>query len=139
MPPRKAKPSRRARPAKPSAASPAVPRTLHYKVVELSNVDEGALERTVNEWVAQGWAFDGVQFAMRESSKRPAMAFVFFTREGAPLGGSTEGTDAERGRSVEVAHAHLARLVSEPEVAASPMADAWERLKALADDEPGDA
>jgi hypothetical protein len=27
---------------------------------------------------------DGVQFAMRESSKRPAMAFVFFTREGEP-------------------------------------------------------
>jgi hypothetical protein len=118
-----------------------VPRTLHYKVVELSNVDEGALERTINDWVAQGWTFDGVQFAMRESSKRPSMAFVFFTREGAPLGLSTDGTDDERGRSVEVAHAHLARLVNEPEPQAtpSPMGDAWERLKALADDEPGDA
>jgi hypothetical protein len=52
-------------------------------VVELSTVDEGALERTVNEWSAKGWNLDGVQFAMRESSKRPAMAFVFFTREGA--------------------------------------------------------
>ena len=56
---------------------------LHYKVVELSTVDEGALERTLNEWVAQGWHLEGVQFAMRESSKRPAMAFVFFTRQGA--------------------------------------------------------
>lgn len=55
---------------------------LLYKVVELSTVDEAALERTLNEWVAQGWTFDGVQFAMREASKRPSMAFVFFTRQG---------------------------------------------------------
>lgn len=58
------------------------PGPLQYKVVELSTVDEGALERTLNEWTAKGWNLDGVQFAMRESSKRPAMAFVFFTREG---------------------------------------------------------
>jgi hypothetical protein len=55
--------------------------SLQYKVVELSTVDEGSLERTLNEWTAKGWALEGVQFAMRESSKRPAMAFVFFTRE----------------------------------------------------------
>jgi hypothetical protein len=58
------------------------PGPLQYKVVELSTVDEGSLERTLNEWTAKGWNLDGVQFAMRESSKRPAMAFVFFTREG---------------------------------------------------------
>jgi hypothetical protein len=57
------------------------PGPLQYKVVELSTVDEGSLERTVNEWSGKGWNLDGVQFAMRESSKRPAMAFVFFTRE----------------------------------------------------------
>jgi hypothetical protein len=55
---------------------------LQYKVVELSTVDEGSLERTLNEWTPKGWNLDGVQFAMREASKRPAMAFVFFTREG---------------------------------------------------------
>lgn len=60
----------------------AAPKALLYKVVELSSVDERTLEDTVNGWVRQGWSFDGVQFAMRESSKRPAMAFVFFTREG---------------------------------------------------------
>jgi hypothetical protein len=64
------------------ALPPAAPGPLQYKVVELSTVDEGALERTLNTWTAQGWNLDGVQFAMRESSKRPAMAFVFFTREG---------------------------------------------------------
>jgi hypothetical protein len=35
----------------------------------------------LNEWTAQGWQLDGIQFAMRDSSKRPSMAFVTFTRE----------------------------------------------------------
>ncbi|MEX2208566.1 MAG: DUF4177 domain-containing protein [Myxococcota bacterium] len=51
-----------------------------YKVVETSNVAEDELERIINERVADGWIFDGMQFAMRESSKRPAMAFLLFTR-----------------------------------------------------------
>ena len=54
---------------------------LQYKVVELSNVTEEAIEEALNEKVAAGWRFDGMQFAMRESSKRPAMAFLLFTRE----------------------------------------------------------
>ena len=29
----------------------------------------------------KAWALEGVRFAMQESSKRPAMAFVSFTRE----------------------------------------------------------
>jgi hypothetical protein len=55
---------------------------LKYKVVELSTVSEDMLEETLNEWTAQGWNFDGVHFAMRESQKRPSMAFVLFTKEG---------------------------------------------------------
>ena len=54
---------------------------IDYKVVELSLVTDDKLEEAVNAWVHQGWQFDGVQFAMRDSSKRPSMAFVFFTRE----------------------------------------------------------
>lgn len=54
---------------------------LQYKVVELSNVTEETIEETLNEKVTEGWSFDGMQFAMRESSKRPAMAFLLFTRE----------------------------------------------------------
>jgi type 1 glutamine amidotransferase len=57
-------------------------KTLLYKVVELSAVDEATLEQAVNAWVQKGWALDGIQFAMRDSSKRPSMAFVFFTRMG---------------------------------------------------------
>jgi hypothetical protein len=54
---------------------------LVYKVVEVSSVAEDTLEEILNEWTAKGWRFDGMQFAMRESSKRPSMAFVIFTRE----------------------------------------------------------
>ena len=83
------------RPGSGRAAVVRAPGPLQYKVVELSTVDEGTLERTLNEWTAKGWNLDGVQFAMREASKRPAMAFVFFTREGAP---AAHDTDAARER-----------------------------------------
>jgi len=52
-----------------------------YKVVEVTTVTEDILEEILNEWTAKGWHFDGMQFAMRDGSRRPAMAFVFFTRE----------------------------------------------------------
>ena len=51
-----------------------------YKVVELSTVTDEALEDVLNEWTGAGWTLEGIHFAMRESSKRPAMAFVVFTR-----------------------------------------------------------
>ncbi|TAN62474.1 DUF4177 domain-containing protein [bacterium] len=54
---------------------------LHYKVVELSTVTDEALERVINDTVKEGWNLDGINFAMRDSSKRPTMAFVLFTKE----------------------------------------------------------
>jgi len=65
----------------------------------------------VNVWVRQGWTLENVQFAMRESSKRPAMAFVFFTRAGEPVGTESRPSEA----------------TSQP-----PAQDAWSRLAALA-------
>lgn len=59
---------------------------LEYKVVEVSTVSEEVLEDVLNEWTEKGWNFEGMQFAMRESSKRPSMAFVIFTRESATKG-----------------------------------------------------
>ena len=94
-----------------SGRPPPPPETLQYKVVELSTVDEGNLEHTVNVWVRQGWRLENVQFAMRESSKRPAMAFVFFTRAGDPV---------ETG-------VRVAEATTEPRAQ-----DAWSRLAALA-------
>lgn len=54
---------------------------LVYKFVELSTVTDDMLEKTVNEWVSQGWTLDTIRFVVTEHSKRPAMAFVSFTRE----------------------------------------------------------
>jgi len=53
---------------------------LHWKVVELATVTDEELERALNEWTGRGWTLDGIHFAMRESSKRPSMAFLAFTR-----------------------------------------------------------
>jgi hypothetical protein len=91
---------------------------VHYKVVELSVVDESSLERTLNVWVGAGWTLDTVQFAMRESSRRPAMAFVVFTKEGAPP--KEDADDAWR---------KLSRLAGE-----RPMVSAKERLAELAEE-----
>jgi hypothetical protein len=46
----------------------------------VATVTDEELERVLNDWTAQGWRLEGIRFAMRESSKRPAMAFVIFTR-----------------------------------------------------------
>ncbi len=54
---------------------------MEYKVVELTTVTDLDIENTINEWTGQGWEFEYVQFAMREASKRPSMAFIFFIRE----------------------------------------------------------
>ncbi len=107
---------------------------LHYKVVELSTVDEGTLESTVNHWVRQGWNLDGVQFAMRESSKRPSMAFVFFTRSDLEMPEHDE----------DAARAHLRRIASEDRPDAPSQgqserprtADPWQRLAELAGEAP---
>ena len=55
-------------------------RLTRYKVVETQTVTDEELEEILNTWVSKGWVYDGMQFAMREASKRPAMAFVVFTR-----------------------------------------------------------
>ena len=128
---------------KRAGAAPAAPSLLLYKVVELSNVDESAMEETVNTWVQKGWTFDGVQFAMRESSKRPSMAFVFFTRYGT-------AEDERRSRDADDAQRKL-RGIAEPVTVEAeagdeaptqpvqrPAVSAWERLAQLAEDGEGD-
>ncbi|HXV36865.1 MAG TPA: DUF4177 domain-containing protein [Myxococcota bacterium] len=55
--------------------------SVEYKIVEISTVTDETIEAVLNEWVAKGWIYDGLQFAMRESSPRPSMAFVTFKRE----------------------------------------------------------
>lgn len=152
MPKRPGKMRRKAGPKAASARgrrAPALqaPRTLQYKVVELSTVDEGSIEETVNLWVRQGWAFDGVQFAMRESSKRPSMAFVFFTRS-EPLQSEEVAPDQEAARQRLVRLATVSseqkpapqqgvddRIWSAPE---EREGDPWLRLEQLAGDDEED-
>ena len=108
---------------------------LLYKVIELSTVDEAAIEKTLNEWTRQGWKLDGLQFAMRESSKRPSMAFVFFTREGRPVTDSDEEPAAgERGRALEAAEVRLRHLAGEGSTRPRAVS-ALERLAQLAGDD----
>lgn len=57
---------------------------LRYKVVETTSVTDETLEEILNEWTSRGWVLDTMQFAMRDTSKRPSMAFITFTRDGDP-------------------------------------------------------
>ena len=54
---------------------------MNYKVVETCTVTDEEIERILNEWTAKGYVFESIQFVASVSSKRPTMAFVFFTRK----------------------------------------------------------
>jgi len=54
---------------------------MAYKVVELCTVTDEEIERVLNEWVGKGYLFDNIQFVTAVSSKRPVMAFLFFTKQ----------------------------------------------------------
>jgi hypothetical protein len=54
-----------------------------FKVVEVSPVGEETLERALNDWTREGFAFQSVHFVTREGSHRPALAYLFFQRSGA--------------------------------------------------------
>jgi hypothetical protein len=55
---------------------------LKYKVVETSVVTDDVLEQLLNEWSSRGWRFEDIRFVAKDSSRRPVMAFLFFTRHG---------------------------------------------------------
>lgn len=52
-----------------------------YKVVEVTDVTDAEIERVLNEWSGKNFTFDSIHFVTREGSRRPAMAFLFFTKE----------------------------------------------------------
>lgn len=54
---------------------------VRFKVVETQTVTDEVIEGILNRHVAEGWELDGIRFAMSDASRRPAMAFVLFTRE----------------------------------------------------------
>ena len=62
---------------------------MAYKVVEISTVTDDEIERVVNEWSAKGFAFASIHFVSTQASRRPVMAFLFFT---GPEGEAAAGT-----------------------------------------------
>ena len=55
---------------------------MEYKVIETSEVTGEILEEILNKWTAQGWRYDGMQFVVKESARRPSMAFILFVKTG---------------------------------------------------------
>ena len=53
---------------------------MKYRVVETSEVTAESLEDLLNEWTATGWRYDGMQFVVKESARRPSMAFILFVK-----------------------------------------------------------
>lgn len=54
---------------------------MEYKVVEISTVTDEEIEKVLNKWSKNGWQLDRILFAMKETQKRPSMAFVVFTKD----------------------------------------------------------
>jgi hypothetical protein len=50
----------------------------YVKVVETQDVSAETLEDLINKQIDAGWVLDGIHFAMRDASRRPAMAFLIF-------------------------------------------------------------
>ncbi len=50
-----------------------------YKVVETSTVTDEEIEKILNRWTSEGFSFESIHFVTMESSRRPKMAFLFFT------------------------------------------------------------
>lgn len=54
--------------------------TVFHKVIELMTVTDETISEALNEMTAAGWMFEDIKFAMRDASKRPSMAFLFFVK-----------------------------------------------------------
>ena len=63
---------------------------MTYKVVETSTVTDEEIERLVNDWAAKGYEFASIHFVTSQASRRPVMAFLFFSGQGetGPAGAS---------------------------------------------------
>ena len=53
-----------------------------YKVLEISPVDESALENALNRWSSEGWTFDRIEFVQQPGVRRPVIAYVFLVDGG---------------------------------------------------------
>jgi len=69
-----------------TAMADAVKAGTAYKVVEITDVTDQAVEAVLNLWTSEGYRFESIHFATQPGSRRPAMAFLFFTLDAASGG-----------------------------------------------------
>jgi hypothetical protein len=55
-------------------------------VVELTDVCDRTIEEALNAATGDGLRFESVHFVTQPGNRRPAMAFLFFTRDALPQG-----------------------------------------------------
>ncbi len=55
-----------------------------YKVVEVSDVTDREVESALNRWSGEGYRFESIHFVTQPGSRRPTMAFLFFSRAAGP-------------------------------------------------------
>jgi hypothetical protein len=58
-----------------------------YKVVEIGDVTDQAVEEALNRWTVEGYRFESIHFVTQPGNRRPSMAFIFLTRGDAPAKG----------------------------------------------------
>ena len=62
-----------------------------YKVVEISDVVDRAIENALNMWTREGYRFESIHFVTQPGNRRPSMAFLVFNREASSSGGPRAG------------------------------------------------
>jgi hypothetical protein len=60
----------------------AAPSVSPYKVVEISDVTDAAIEEVLNRWNDEGYRVESVHFVTQPGSRRPSMAFLFLVLRG---------------------------------------------------------
>jgi hypothetical protein len=53
---------------------------MKYHVIETTEVTAETLEHLLNRCAEKGWRFEGMNFVVKESARRPSMAFLLFTQ-----------------------------------------------------------
>ncbi len=51
-----------------------------YRVIELVDVSDHVIAEALNGSLADGYRFESIHFVTQQGSRRPTMAFLFFTR-----------------------------------------------------------
>ncbi|MBI5905285.1 MAG: DUF4177 domain-containing protein [Deltaproteobacteria bacterium] len=63
------------------------PESVPYRVVELPDVSDRTIEEALNRVTAEGFRFESIHFVSQPGSRRPTMAFLFFTSGETTRGG----------------------------------------------------